>query len=99
MKEALCGDLLLPTHEGCCRGVQGWDPSRDPQGQQGSLRAVVTWQGHLEVELLEYRLAGHHGQWGEWWDNGAGTPSHGQRAHCFVSVQENMAFQRGSQQT
>lgn len=32
IKEGLCGDLLLPTHEGCCRGLQGWDPSRDTQG-------------------------------------------------------------------
>lgn len=65
VKEGLCVGLLLPTHEGCYRGVQGWDPSRDPQGQQESLGAVVAWQGHLGVELLGYRLAGHQGQRGE----------------------------------
>lgn len=99
MKEGICADLLLPTHEGCCRGVQGWDPSRDPQGQQGFLGGVVASQGRLGVELLGYKLAGHQGQQGECWDNGTGTYSYGQGAHCFILVQEDMVFQKGSPQT
>lgn len=60
LKEGLCGDLLL-----CSRGVQFWDPPRDPQGQQGSLGGAGTPLG------VGYRPAGHQGQRGEWWDSGA----------------------------